>query len=204
MIFQRRNAIASTMSGLLMLVAFIAGFGVPNAVTGNLDGLQSRIRRLPQTLTGQGIGNFEEDEFERAYKRAVAYVGNRRVVTLLFYKDYTSIIVEKPDKENAYDKAILRGGHISTRDYPYDLVSQSRLFTVDETPIAVVKKALGNAAKDNNLKRLMYISLGKDIRLGSTAENGSLDRSAYIDIMFVFKDGSDVLHYDGKTGEKIP
>ena len=202
MIFRRGNAIITALSSLLCITVFIGGFTVPYAVTGNLDGLESKIRHIPETASGKNIGNFEEEEFEKAYNRAAAFIGSRRVEWILFYQNFTRISAEMPDKKYALRGTSITGNRISTYGSSYSPSSSNSLFTVNEASLAIVKKAIADVAKDHDLKSVLYIGLQKGVRWRWKDENGHRDHARYLDITFVLK-GAKSLKYDGRKGVRI-
>src|SRR5690606_23349479 len=92
------NVFTRSVSMALIFAIFAVGFLSPYRVTGNMDWLRLRMTYFPQKLIFQYKGNFNPEAFSKAYDKAIEYIGDRRVESLLFYKDFTAVRAEDPDK----------------------------------------------------------------------------------------------------------
>src|SRR5690606_35748819 len=133
----------------------------------------------------------------------IAYIGNRRVESLLFYKDFTAVTVEKEHRKNVFDNATIRGASISAHTNPSSIHYETDLFAVNDFSLPILKKALADVARKHNLKDLIYVGLRRDYRWETWRGNGSPDRTKYADIKFAFKGGNSSLRYNGKTGVRV-
>ena|SRR5690606_2382680 len=194
------NGLARSVSFILILALFGAGFISPYTATGNVDWLRLRLRYFPQKLVFQDKGNFNPEMFKKAYDKAVAYIGDRRIESLLFYKDFTDIRVEPTDEPGRLQGATIRGNSVGTHFIHYSLDDEDRLFTLESVRYDALKKALDDAAKDHDIADIMYIGFRKDIRWSMPVAQ----RERYVDIHIVFEGGETSLDYHGETGERLP
>src|SRR5690606_15517469 len=128
----------------MVLISALFGFGFlsPFMLTGNVDWLRLRVTYFPQKLVFQYKGNFNAEAFEKAYAKAMAYIGNRRVESLLFYKDYTVIRVEDSDKPGYVEHAIIRGNSVEKGILSLTTSEPDRLFTVDSVSFELLQKVV--------------------------------------------------------------
>lgn len=194
------NKVARSVSFILIFVLFGIGFLSPYAITGNVDWLRLRITYFPQKLIFQDKGNFNPEVFKKAYDKAVAYIGDRRIESLLFYKDFTDVRIERTDKPGRLRSATIRGNSVGTHFMPSSTDDQDRLFTLESVRYDILKKALDDAAKDHDIEDIMYIGFRKDIRWSMPVPR----RQRYVDIHIVFEGGETSLDYNGETGERLP
>lgn len=194
------SRIARSLSFILIFALFGIGFLSPYIVTGNLDWLRLRMEYFPQKLIFQDKGNFNPEAFSKAYDKAVAYIGDRRIESLLFYKDFTAVKVEHTGKAGHLRSATIRGNSVQAYFMPSSPADQERLFTVESVRFDILKKALDDAAKDYDIEDIMYIGFRKDTRWNMPGPS----RERYVDVHIVFEGGETSLDYNGETGERLP
>lgn len=195
---------ARSVSMVLFLVVFGYGFLSPYIVTGNVDWLRLRITYFPQKLTFQYKGNFNPEAFRKAYDKAMECIGDRRVESLLFYKDFTNVRAEDHDKPGYISHVIIRGNSVEEGILSLTTAEEDRLFTVDAINFELFSKALDDAATEHDIEDIMYIGVRKGIRWGARDRHirGSIQH--HVDIHVVFEGGQESLHYHGETGERLP
>ncbi|RQP19157.1 MAG: hypothetical protein EAS52_03200 [Parapedobacter sp.] len=193
------SRIARSVSFILIFALFGIGFLSPYIVTGNLDWLWLRMKYFPQKLIFQDKGNFNPEAFNKAYDKAVAYIGDRRIESLLFYKDFTAVKVEHTDKAGHLRSATIRGNSVEAYFIPSSPDDHDRLFTVESVRFDILKKALDDAAKDYDIEDIMYIGFRKDIRWSMPGPR----RERHVDVHIVFEGGETSLDYNGATGERL-
>ena len=202
-----RNPNVLTRSASFVLISALFGFGFlsPYVVTGNLDWLRLRIEHFPQKLIFQGKGNFNPEAFKRAYDKAIEHIGDQRIESLLFYKDFTNVRVERTDKPGYFGNVTIRGNSVGAHFMTSRTDDQDRLFTADSIQYDLFKKALDDAATDHKIQNIMYIGVRKGIRWGTRDGRIPPDyKQDHIDIHIVFEGGNTSLHYNGETGERLP
>lgn len=197
---RRPNRVARSVSFMLILALFGIGFLSPYIVTGNVDWLRLRLKYFPQKLIFQDRGNFNPEMFEKAYGKAISYIGNRRIESLLFYKDFTAVSVEQNDNAGYLRSVTIRGNSVEAHLMPSSPDVQDRLFNVELIQYDILKKALENAAIDHDIEDIMYIGFRKGLRWSMPVPR----RKRYVDIHIVFEGGERSLDYNGKTGERLP
>lgn len=189
----------------LIIVIFSLGFLSPFVLTGNFDWLRFRITYFPQKLIFQDKGNFNPEIFERAYYKAIDYIGDRRIESLLFYKEFTDIRIEDSKRSGYFGNVTIRGDSDGRRFMVYEAHDMERVFTADSIRYELFKKALDDAATDHKLENILYIGVRKGIRWGTRDGRIPPDyKQDHIDIHIVFKGGKKSLSYSGKTGERLP
>jgi len=199
------NVLTRSASFVLIFVLFGFGFLSPYVVTGNLDWLRLRIKHFPQKLIFQGKGNFNPEAFKKAYDKAIEYIGDQRIESLLFYKDFTDVRIERTDKPGYFGKVTIRGNFVGAHFMTSMADDQNRLFTADSIRYDLFKKALDDAATDHKIQDIMYIGARKGIRWGTRDGRIPPDyKQDHIDIHIVFRGGNTSLHYNGETGERLP
>ncbi len=211
--------------GIVLSLAFLGlGFSFPFALSGNFDQLITDVRDLPKTLTGQNIGNFDNKNLDKAYQKAIGYIGNRKAEKILIYDKFVVLGVEAEGQKNAYDDVTLRGNSAEVSpNSGSSLVNPEQLFTADETSLPILKKALAESLKKYDVKNLTYVGFKKQMTI-------NIDKNLEIDIDALAKDpakahemitrkalkqrmvismyfkdpyNSTVLNFDGTTGEEI-
>lgn len=199
------NVFTRSVSFMLIFALFGIGFLSPYIVTGNVDWLRLRMKYLPQKLIFQNKGNFNPEAFKKAYDKAVSYIGDRRIESLLFYKGFTAVRIEQADKSGYLQSATIRGNSAETHFIPSTTDDQDRLFTLESIRYDLLEKALDDAAKDHHIKDVMYIGFRKDRRWGTRDARIPPDYTQlYLDIHIVFEGGEKSLDYNGETGERLP
>lgn len=199
------NLFTRSVSFMLIFALFGAGFLSPYIATGNVDWLRLSIKYLPQKLIFQGKGNFNPEAFKKAYGKAIAYIGDQRIESLLFYKSFTAVRVEQADNPGRFRSATIRGNSVGAHFMPSTTDDPERLFTTESVRYDLLKKALDDAAKDHNMEDILYIGVRKGIRWGSRTVPIPPDYTQYyVDIHIVFEGGKTSLDYHGKTGERLP
>jgi hypothetical protein len=193
------NCVTRSVSYILIFALFGIGFLSPYVITGNVDWLWLRMKYFPQKLIFQDKGNFNPEAFNKAYDKAIAYIGDRRIESLLFYKDFTAVNVERTDKAGHLRRATIRGNSVEAYFMPSSPEDQDRLFTAELVRYDVLKKALDDAAKDYDIEDIMYIGFRKDLRWSMP-----VPRERYVDVHIVFEGGETSLDYNGETGERLP
>ena len=164
-----RNSSMLTRLVNMVLIFALFGFGFlsPFMVTGNVDWLRLRVTYFPQKLVFQYKGNFNTEAFGKAYTKAMAYIGDRRVESLLFYKDYTNISVENLDKPGYIEHAIIRGNSVEKGILSLTTSEPDRLFTVDSVSFELLRKVLDDVSTDHNIEDIFYIGVRRDTRWGT-------------------------------------
>src|SRR5690606_28399033 len=160
------NKVARSVSFILIFALFGIGFISPYAITGNVDWLRLRITYFPQKLIFQDKGNFNPEVFKKAYDKAVTYIGDRRIESLLFYKDFTAITVAQTDTPGHLRSAVLRGNSVEPHLTPSAPDEADRLLTLEAVRYGVSKNAWNAAPKDHNVEGIMYIGFRKSVRWG--------------------------------------
>lgn len=211
--------------GIVLSLAFLGlGFALPFVLSGNFDQLISDVRDLPKTLTGQNAGNFDDENLDKAYQKAIDYIGNRKVEKIMIYDKFTVLSVEAEGQKKAYDDVTLRGNSAEVHpNSSSSLVNPEELFTSDETSLPILKKVLAESLKKYDVKNLTYVGFRKQTKV-SIEKNFEIDIDALAKdptkvqemitskalkqrmiIFMYFKDpyNSTVLSFDGTTGEEI-
>ena len=202
-----RNSSMLTRLVNMVLIFALFGFGFlsPFMVTGNVDWLRLRVTYFPQKLVFQYKGNFNAEPFKKAYAKAMSYIGNRRVESLLFYKDYTVIMVEDPDKPGYIEHAIIRGNSVEKGILSSMTSDPDRLFTVDSISFELLQKVLDDVSTDHNIEDIFYIGVRRDTRWGTRDGRIPPDyKQNHVDIHVLFRPDSESLHYHGQTGVRLP
>lgn len=211
--------------GIVLSLAFLGiGFSLPFALSGNFDQLISDVRDLPKTLTGQNIGNFDGENLDKAYQKAIEYIGNRKAEKILIYDKFISLSVEAEGKQNAYDDVTLRGNSAEVRpNSSSSLVNPEQLFTTNEASLPILKKVLAESLKKYDVKNLTYVGFRKqttinieknlEIDIATLAKDPAkahemitskaLKQRMVISMYFKDPYNSTVLNFDGITGEEI-
>lgn len=190
---------------VLIFALFGFGFLSPFMVTGNVDWLRLRVTYFPQKLVFQYKGNFNTEAFGKAYTKAMAYIGDRRVESLLFYKDYTNISVENLDKPGYIEHAIIRGNSVEKGILSLTTSEPDRLFTVDSVSFELLQKVLDDVSTDHNIEDIFYIGVRRDTRWGTRDGRIPPDyKQPHVDIHVLFRPDSESLHYHGETGVRLP
>jgi len=193
------------VSMVLIFALFSFGFLSPYRVTGNVDWLRMRMTYFPQKLIFQYKGNFNPEVFKKAYDKAIAYVGDRRIESVLFYKDFTDVRAEDPNKPGYIAHATIRGNSVEEGIMSLTTADTERLFTVESVRYDLFKKALEDAATDHDIEDIMYIGVRKGTLWGTRDRRIPPDYTQYhVDIHVVFKGGHESLDYHGETGERLP
>lgn len=202
-----RNSSMLTRLVNMVLIFALFGFGFlsPFMLTGNVDWLRLRVSYFPQKLVFQYKGNFNAEPFKKAYAKAMSYIGNRQVESLLFYKDYTVIMVEDPDKPGYIEHAIIRGNSVEKGILSSMTSDPDRLFTVDSVNFELLQKVLEDVATDHNIEDIFYIGVRSDTRWGTRDGHIPPDyKKNHVDIHVLFRPDSESLHYHGETGVRFP
>src|SRR5690606_3462123 len=148
------------------------------------------ITYFPQKLIFRYKGNFNPEAFKKTYDKAIEYIGDRRIESLLFYKDFTDIRAENADKPGYVGHTIIRGNSVEEGIMSLMTADQDRLFTVESVRYDLFKKALDDAATDHHIEDIMYIGIRKGIRWGTRDGRIPPDYTQdHVDIHIVFKGG---------------
>ncbi|MFC6100103.1 hypothetical protein [Olivibacter domesticus] len=199
------NMFTRSISFILIITIFGIGFLSPYMVSGNVDWLLLKIKHFPQKFIFQDKGNFNPEEFKKAYDKAIGYIGDQRIESLLFYKSFTQVTIEPADKPGYLRSRTIRGNSVEWPFMTWTIDDQDRLFTLKSIRYDLLKKALDNAATDHELKNIMYIGFRKGIRWGTRDRRIPPDyKQNHIDIHIVFEGGNESLDYNGETGERLP
>ncbi|GAB3017139.1 hypothetical protein GCM10027051_22300 [Niabella terrae] len=189
---------------LLAPALFVFGFLSPYMITGNLEWMQLKIKYFPQKLMLQRKGNFNPELFKMAFDKAVDWIGNQRVESVLFYQDFTNITAENYKKPGYVSMVTIHGNSVDGRHMTYRMEPE-RMFHFDSLRYEVFEKVLKDIATSYNLKDVMYIGLRKSRRWGTRDRRIRPDFSQYYaDIHVVFDGGEKSLQYNGKTGARMP
>lgn len=202
-----RNPSVFTRSVSLVLIFALFGFGFlsPFMVTGNVDWLRLRMTHFPQKLVFRHKGNFNPEAFRKTYDKAIEYIGDRRIESLLFYKDFTAVRAEDPDKPGYIAHATIRGNSVREGGLSLMKGEPGRLFTVDSVRFDLLRKALDDVATDHDVEDIMYMGVRKGIRWGTRDGRIPPDyKQNHIDIHVVFNGGRVSLDYHGETGVRLP
>lgn len=194
------SVLARSVSFILIFALFGAGFLSPYIITGNVDWLRLKARYFPQRLVFQYKGNFNQEAFRKAYDKAVDYIGDRRIESLLFYKDFTAVKAEETGKPGQLEHATIRGNAVETHFMPSAPDDPDRLFTLASVRYETLQKALDDVGKDHDIQDVMYIGFRNATRWGMPVPG----RRRFVDIHIVFEGGETSFHYDGQTGERLP
>ena len=198
------NVFTRLVSMVLILTIFSFGFLLPYKITGNMDWLRLRMTYFPQKLTFQYKGNFNPEAFRKTYDKAIEYIGDRRIESLLFYKDFTNVRAENPDKPGYVGRTTIRGNTVEEGIMSLTTADPERLFTVDSVHYDLFKKVLDDIATDHDIEDIMYIGVRKDIRWGTRDGRIPPDyKQNHIDIHVVFNGGNKSLSYHGETGVRL-
>lgn len=205
LIGRNTNMFTQSISFMLIMAIFSVGFLLPYIVSGNVDWLRLKIKHFPQKLIFQDKGNFNSEEFKKAYDKAIEYIGDQRIESLLFYKDFTHVTIELADKPGHLQSITIRGNSVERNFISWTIDDQDRLFTLEPVRYNVLKKALDDAAIDHKVKDIMYIGFRKGRRWGTRDRRIPTDYTQnYMDIHIVFEGGNESLHYNGETGKRLP
>ncbi len=202
-----RNPNVFTRSVSIVLIVTLFGFGFlsPYRVTDNMDWFRLKITYFPQKLIFRYKGNFNPEAFKKTYDKAIEYIGDRRIESLLFYKDFTDVRVEDADKPGYVGHALIRGNSVEEGIMSLTTADPDRLFTVESVRYDLFKKALNDAAADHDIEDVMYIGIRKGIRWGTRDGRIPPDYTHdHVDIHMVFKGGKTSLNYHGETGVRLP
>lgn len=204
----RIGVLTKPLSFVLIFSFFSLGFLLPYLVTGNLDWFRLRVKYFPQKLLFQYKGNFNPEVFKKAYDKAIMYIGDRRIESLLFYKDFTELRIERLDKPGYFSNVTIRGNSVSAAFMTSRPDKEDRLFTVDSIRYELLKGALEDAATDHGIEDMMYIGVRKGIRWGTRDGRIPPDYERdHIDIHLTFSSllsPASSLHYNGETGQRLP
>jgi len=190
------------------LASLVLGFLAPFAlVTGGIETVTTFVQDLPKTITGRDDGNFGQEKLRKAYDRALAYAGNRRIHRMNIYKDYVKLTVENPSLENAYDDVTMRGAVVDSQpDGTSASIKPEETFRVADTNFAALEHALGDALMHGDKNQLSYIGFRNrseisTIRINS-ASGISIDERKFVVIAAGFDSdyGSTSRTYDASTG----
>ena len=187
-------------------IVALAGFGFfsPYIVTGNVGFLRMRAKYFPQRLIFQYKGNYNPDAFKMAFDRAREYIGDRRIESLLFYKDMTHVGIEMADKPGYTQTMNIRGNSVQGPYLSSMEADPDRLFTLDDVRYDLLQKVLEDVATDHDVSDIGYIGVRKDIRRGTRDGRVKPDYDRYhADIHVVFWGGDESLDYHGGTGERL-
>ncbi|SDZ91015.1 hypothetical protein SAMN05192529_10421 [Arachidicoccus rhizosphaerae] len=186
---------------LLAIGLFWFGFLLPYLWTGNVDGLTTKIRQIPAKITWRYIGNFEAQEFHKAFKRAVAAVGDQPTVFLFFYRDYSYFSAEDKNKKGRYPSIYMHGNSRFSYGFDQSPDNEKVLFKAGEVSEAALDKVLQHLKKHYNLRQVLYIGIDKNRRWGLKGPDGLVHNEVMLDIRVVFNGGHRSLKYDGRTGD---
>src|SRR5690606_40777689 len=126
---------------------FRSGFISPYMATGNTDWFVLRMKYFPQKLTFDNKGNFNEELLRKSFDKAVEYIDGRKVVSLLFYKDFTEAQIRQAVDSERMLRAVIRGNSVSARRMLGANFDEEDQFDVDEIRYEVMEKALDDLAK---------------------------------------------------------
>ena len=202
-----RRATVWTRTMSMALIVALVGFGFlsPYIVTGNVGFLGLRIKYFPQRLIFQYKGNYNPDAFKMAFDRAKAYIGDRRIESLLFYKDMTHVGIEMADKPGHTQTMNIWGNSVLGPYLSSMRADTERLFTLDDVRYDLLQKVLDDVATDHDVSDIGYIGVRKDTRWGSRDGQVKPDYDRYhTDIHVVFEGGHESIDYHGVTGERLP
>ncbi|MFT4198149.1 MAG: hypothetical protein QM601_09610 [Pseudoxanthomonas sp.] len=196
------------MGGAQRNPSFALGFLLPFTLSsGGIETVTSFVQDLPRTLTGRNHGNFGKDKLRKAYERAVAYAGDRRIDDLLVYEGYVRMTVENPSQPNAYDNVTLRGAVAESEpDRASSAISPEETFCAADTNFGMLERALDDALKHGGLKQMLYIGLRTRPGIPGVSINeqagltSSENRSVVITVGFDGDYGSTSRTYDGASG----
>lgn len=195
---------------LIATLAFLVlGFLAPFAlVTGGIETVTTFVQDLPKTITGRDDGNFGQEKLRKAYDRALAYAGNRRIHRMNIYKDYVKLTVENPSLENAYDDVTMRGAVVDSRpDGTSATIKPEETFRGSDTKFATLEHALGDALMRGDENQLSYIGFRNRSAISTIRINGTsgitIDerKSIVVTIGFDSDYGSTSRTYDAATGQ---
>lgn len=199
------NVFTRSISMVLIFTIFSFGFLSPYRITGNMDWLRLRMTYFPQKLIFRYKGNFNPEAFRKAYDKAIEYIGDRRIESLLFYKDFTNVRTEDPNRPGYVGQATVRGNTVSEGIMSLTTADPDRLFTADSVRYDLFKKALEDVAIDHDIEDIMYIGIRKGTRWGTRDGHIPPDYERdHIDIHIVFRGGRESLSYHGETGVRLP
>ncbi|MDM1293188.1 hypothetical protein HX021_02625 [Sphingobacterium sp. N143] len=205
LIGRRPNLFTRMASAVLIITLFSIGFLSPYWMTDNVVWLGLKVRYFPQKLIFQDKGNFNPVAFRKSYDRASQYIGQQRIESWLFYKSFTQVTLEPSDNPGFVESVTIRGNSVGWGFMKMPLDDQDRMFTLGSAPYDLLKKALDDAATDHDIADIMYIGFRRGIRWGTRDRRIAPDYSRnYVDIHIVFEGGKESLHYNGKTGERLP
>ncbi|MGV3761642.1 hypothetical protein [Parapedobacter sp.] len=202
-----RNSTILTRLVNMVLIFALFGFGFlsPFMVTGNVDWLRLRVTYFPQRLVFEYKGNFNAEAFRKTYAKAIAYIGDRPVESLLFYKDYTVVRVEDPDNPGYIEHAIIRGNSVEEGILSLTTSEPDRLFTVGSVSFERLRKVLDDVATDHDMEDIFYIGVRRDTRWGTRDGRIPPDYKQHpVDIHVLFRRDSESFHYHGETGVRLP
>jgi hypothetical protein len=184
---QSQNKISRILNTFLILVLFFTGFLVPFKMSGNLDWLRIKLKYYPQKFTFHYKGNFNEDAFNMAYDKAVGFIGDQKIESLLFYNDLISVNYEPADHKGYTQLVNIKGNTVEKIFSPSVIREPERLFNIDAVSLDRFKKAIAAIQQTNELHKVMYFGVRSDI--------WPRQPQAAIDLNVVFEDGRKSLHY---------
>lgn len=188
------------VSVAMAVCLFGVGFISPYMATGNTDWFVLRMKYFPQKLTFDNKGNFNEELLRKSFDKAVEYIDGRKVVSLLFYKDFTEAQIRQAVDSERMLRAVIRGNSVSARRMLGANFDEEDQFDVDEIRYEVMEKALDDLAKEYDVSDIMYMGFRKDIRWHLPVEQ----RTDFMDLHIVMEGGKTSFLYDGKTGKRLP
>jgi len=199
------NVLTRSVSFILISAIFSIGFLSPYIISGNVEWLLLKIKHFPQRLIFQDKGNFNPEEFKKAYDKAIEYIDDQRIESLLFYNAFTQVTVEQADNAGYLRSVTIRGNSVERNFISWTIDREDRLFTSASVRYHLLKKALDDAATDHKLEDIMYIGVRKGIRWETRDHRIPPDyKQNYVDIHIVFEGGHKSLDYNGETGERLP
>ena len=199
------NIVTRSISTVLIAGMLSFGFLSPFMVTDNVDWLRLRVTYFPSRLIFQYKGNFNPEAFRKAYDKAITYIGDRRIESLLFYKGHTDVRIEDADKPGYVTHTIIRGNSVEENIISWKEAESDHLFTADSIRFELFQKVMDDVETDHDIEDILYIGIRKGIRWGTRDGRIPPDfKQNHVDIHVLFRPNSESLYYHGKTGERLP
>ncbi|RYY25377.1 MAG: hypothetical protein EOP62_13970 [Sphingomonadales bacterium] len=200
--------IANLIATLTFLVlGFLAPFAL---VTGGIETVTTFVQDLPKAITGRDEGNFDREKLRKAYDRALAYAGERRIHRMNIYKDYVKLTVENPSLENAYDDVTMRGAVVDSRPNGTSAtIKPEETFRGSDTKFATLEHALGDALMHGDKDQLSFIGFRNRSQISTIRINGAsgitIGERKFIVVTTGFDSdyGSTSRAYDAATGQLL-
>lgn len=199
---------------VLSLVFLVIGFIIPFLLVPNgFQSLLTTVRDIPGEISGSTQGNFTNPRLSETVVTIKKTIGDRKVQSVLVYKEYVIIIAEHPGRDKAFDRITFRGG--SSTSAPYtggSSIDPDELFSIADISEVRLQKAIESAKRQTPELQMVYAgyrmhvtkrTVNTDIHSDSFGEVAE-QRKLVIDVVFDDEyDGSQTVKVEANTGKLL-